>query len=186
MKATSKGEQTKNRIIECAAELFLKNGYTATGINDILSVLKLPKGSFYYSFKSKKDLAIAVSNYYNEKTIKWILSHAEGKKWDDFVKSLIGEMIKAAEKERHFGCPFAVLGLEVSYTEPEISSCYSKSMDNLINVFQNILQFSGLKPEDAQLSGQRAFAIYEGYLLYFRVCKDISVFKQMRRDLLEI
>ena len=35
MAKNTKGEQTKNKLIECAAELFFKNGYNATGINDI-------------------------------------------------------------------------------------------------------------------------------------------------------
>ena len=42
-----KGEESRQRLIECAAELFWKNGYSATGISEILKQTGLPKGSFY-------------------------------------------------------------------------------------------------------------------------------------------
>ena len=52
-----KGEESRQRLIECSAELFWKNGYSATGISEILKQTGLPKGSFYFYFKSKDDLA---------------------------------------------------------------------------------------------------------------------------------
>ena len=58
-----KGEESRQRLIECAAELFWKNGYSATGISEILKQTDLPKGSFYFYFKSKDDLATAVTEY---------------------------------------------------------------------------------------------------------------------------
>ena len=48
-----KGEESRQRLIECAAELFWKNGYSATGISEILKQTDLPKGSFYFYFKSR-------------------------------------------------------------------------------------------------------------------------------------
>ena len=61
-----KGEESRQRLIECAAELFWKNGYSATGISEILKQTDLPKGSFYFYFKSKDDLATAVTEYYQK------------------------------------------------------------------------------------------------------------------------
>ena len=55
-----KGEESRQRLIECAAELFWKNGYSATGISEILKQTDLPKGSFYFYFKSKDDLIKAI------------------------------------------------------------------------------------------------------------------------------
>ena len=56
-----KGKESRQHLIECAAELFWKNGYSATGISEILKQTGLPKGSFYFYFKSKDDLATALS-----------------------------------------------------------------------------------------------------------------------------
>ena len=37
-----KGEESRQRLIECAAELFWKNGYSTTGISEILKQTDLP------------------------------------------------------------------------------------------------------------------------------------------------
>ena len=39
----TKGEESRQRLIKCAAELFWKNGYSATRISQILRQTGLPK-----------------------------------------------------------------------------------------------------------------------------------------------
>ena len=186
MVKTTKGEQSKNKLVECAAQLFLQKGYNATGINDILAGTGLPKGSFYFHFASKKDLAVEVSNYYEKKIGKWILETARGKVWKDFITELIGKMIEGAEQKNHFGCPFAVLGLEIAFSEPDISEYYYNSMKKLIDIFANVFEFSGIPVDKTSIIANRAFAIYEGYLLYYRVGKDVEALRMMLRDLIAI
>ena len=48
-----KGEESRQRLIECAAELFWKNGYSTTGISEILKQTDLPKGSFIFISKAR-------------------------------------------------------------------------------------------------------------------------------------
>lgn len=183
---TTKGEQSKIRLIECAAELFLQKGYNATGINDILAGTGLPKGSFYFHFASKKDLAINVSAYYESKIGGWILNTSKGKTWVEFVTDLIGQMIQGAENKKHYGCPFAVLGLEIAFSEPDISESYYKSMKKIIDIFASVLKISDIPEDKIDVLSNRAFAIYEGYLLYYRIGKDVEVLKMMLRDLIDI
>ena len=77
-----KGEESRQRLIECAAELFWKNGYSATGISEILKQTDLPKGIFLFYFKSKDDLATAVTEYYQKSywnNFKIVLREMTGK-----------------------------------------------------------------------------------------------------------
>jgi len=53
--------ERRNNIIAIAEELFLVNGYENTTINDIVDKLNLAKGTFYYHFRSKDELLVAVS-----------------------------------------------------------------------------------------------------------------------------
>ncbi|WP_238883093.1 TetR/AcrR family transcriptional regulator [Clostridium sp. YIM B02551] len=183
MAKNTKGEQSKNKLIECAAELFMKNGYNATGINDILALAELPKGSFYFHFSSKKNLAIEVSYYFDKKINEWIIETSKGKKWDEFITQLIQQMISSAEQNKHYGCPFAVLGLEIAFSEPDISEYYNKSIKRLIGVFKDIFEFSGISSDTSEEIAHKAFAIYEGYLVYYRISKDVDVLKRMLKDL---
>lgn len=182
----TKGEQTKNKLIECAAELFFKNGYNATGINDILKITQLPKGSFYFQFKSKKELAIEVNYYYEKKLAIWILETSKGKKWDQFITDLVNDMVKEAEEGKYFGCPLTTLGHELAFYEPEISKHYSDSLTKLIGVFASIIERSGIPKGKTEILAKRVFAMYEGYLVYYRISKDTNVLKDMSYNLIAI
>ena len=49
----TKGEKTRQMIIEKAAPLFNKNGYAGTSLSDIMKVTGLAKGGLYGNFKTK-------------------------------------------------------------------------------------------------------------------------------------
>ena len=53
---TRKGEETKARILAAATELIHLKGFKNTGLQEILDASGVPKGSFYFYFKSKEDL----------------------------------------------------------------------------------------------------------------------------------
>lgn len=187
MKNYTKGEISKNKIIEIAAKLFWINGYNATGIVDILTRAKLPKGSFYYHFKSKKELAICVCDYFQEKIGRWFLSAAEGKSyWREFAGTLTQNIIKGVEEKEYFGCPFSVIGQETSITEPEIASYAAGAIKNLGEVFKKILMKFGIAEENALKLSFQCLAIYEGYLVYFRISWDKKAIFAMKEALIDL
>ncbi len=55
--ATRKGEETRERILAVARELIHQHGFKQTGLADILTASRVPKGSFYFYFRSKEELA---------------------------------------------------------------------------------------------------------------------------------
>ena len=183
MESKSKGEQARERLIECAAKLFLERGYNATGINDILAAAAMTKGSFYFYFTSKKELAVKVFEYYQEKTKQWVLVIASGKSWEDFISVFVGEKIDAAAAGEYYGCPMAVLGGEIAFQEPDIAARYSESMKGLISIFAKVLLQSGVAPDQARILAKRAFIIYEGYILYYRISKDGNELKALLEEL---
>lgn len=57
---SSKGKETRRRIIEAAIELFHRDGIYATSPDDVIEASGTGKGQFYYYFKNKQDLVHAV------------------------------------------------------------------------------------------------------------------------------
>lgn len=55
-RAQASQEATVDRICDAALELFVKNGYRATTIDEIARRVRLTKGAVYYYFQSKADL----------------------------------------------------------------------------------------------------------------------------------
>lgn len=53
--------ERRYQLIAIAEQLFLKNGYENTTVKQIVDSLNLAKGTYYYHFRSKADILIAVS-----------------------------------------------------------------------------------------------------------------------------
>ncbi len=52
------GSKTRSLLLDAALELALVNGLGSTSIDEILEKAKLTKGTFFYHFKSKDELAL--------------------------------------------------------------------------------------------------------------------------------
>lgn len=60
MRVTKEPEERRNEILDVAQMLFFSKGYAKTTVNDILQVIGIAKGTFYYYFKSKEEVMDAV------------------------------------------------------------------------------------------------------------------------------
>jgi AcrR family transcriptional regulator len=56
----------KERIVATTFDLFAKQGYNSTGINQIIADAGVAKASFYLHFKSKEDLCVEFLNVRHE------------------------------------------------------------------------------------------------------------------------
>lgn len=54
---TTKGSDTRERILDAAQTLVLQRGFAGTAVDDILRAAGLTKGAFFHHFESKGDLA---------------------------------------------------------------------------------------------------------------------------------
>ncbi|MFV2004102.1 MAG: TetR/AcrR family transcriptional regulator [Gammaproteobacteria bacterium] len=55
-----KGEGNRQRIIDAADNLFYRRGYNQTSFQDISDATGIPRGNFYYYFKTKDEILNAV------------------------------------------------------------------------------------------------------------------------------
>jgi TetR/AcrR family transcriptional repressor of nem operon len=63
----TKGEQTRERILDAAQTLILDRGYAGVSVDQLINSLGLTKGAFFHHFKSKRDLArILIRRYADE------------------------------------------------------------------------------------------------------------------------
>ena len=62
-----KRQSTKSRIVKAAWNLFFKNGYDKTTIEDIIAASKTSTGTFYHYFKGKESLLNSLSYLFDEK-----------------------------------------------------------------------------------------------------------------------
>ncbi len=57
---------TREALIRCGVELCTQSGFQATGIEEVLQRVNVPKGSFYHYFRNKREFGKQVINSYAE------------------------------------------------------------------------------------------------------------------------
>lgn len=64
VKVQSKGEQTRERLMDIAQDAVLQKGFAATSIDEIIAEAGITKSGFFYHFRDKNDLAKAMLQRY--------------------------------------------------------------------------------------------------------------------------
>lgn len=180
----TKGEQSKRKIVETAGELFWKNGYTKTGISEILKATGLPKGSFYYHFEKKVDLAEAVLQYYSQIVLDLLQKIAEeSDSWDQFCDAFPQAFQEKLGDRRYYGCPLAVVGMEIAFQEPDLARLYGKALEQVKDVLVQTLRATAGDLEHLEETAELCCAIYEGNLVLYRVSKDPNILLRLNAQL---
>lgn len=110
-------ETTKMRILSEGARIVYEKGFNHTGIQEILAAAGVPKGSFYFYFKSKDDFGLQLVDFYLEFALAGmdaILGSASDQPLErlrDFFRHMKGV---AKERGLRGGCPFGNLAQEMA------------------------------------------------------------------------
>src|SRR4051794_31670246 len=108
MSAVAEKTSTRERILNAARELFWLKGYPETSVAEILEKAEANSGSFYYYFKSKEELLLAVLDQYVELLYPEVMDRAFATTADPIerVFAVLGGYRYALEVTGcTFGCP---------------------------------------------------------------------------------
>ncbi|HSE41362.1 MAG TPA: TetR/AcrR family transcriptional regulator [Acidobacteriota bacterium] len=128
-----RGEKTRQKIISEAASLFHHQGYTATGLDQILKKAEVTKGAFYHHFRSKKDVALAVIR-------EVVADQVQTRMIDPVINAsnplvAIRNVVLSLRKETPdsdllTGCPINNLANELALQDPEIQMALATLFHN--------------------------------------------------------
>ena len=75
-----KQSEARERILQTAADLFYRNGYRATGINEVIAKAGVAKATFYAHYPTKEDLCLAYLKNRNAKEAAEIMEFVNSKR----------------------------------------------------------------------------------------------------------
>lgn len=174
----SKGEATREKILETAAELIHRKGFGATSINDLLEATGLKKGSLYFHFQGKDALGLAILEKARADFLLFLDASLSGATPGNRLDNFLNRVMKT-HKGMGFvgGCIFGNTALEMGDTESEFSSFIEKVFEEWMEKLQTVIveaQKSGEVrsgiPADV-LAGHMVAAI-EGGIMLSRLKKD--------------
>ncbi len=100
-----KHSEVKHKIIETASNLFYKNGYNSTGINEIITEAGIAKATLYNHFKSKEDICLAYLQFKNTTFLTDIKEFTNSQKVGKLKLLAIFDFLQKFFKNKDFnGC----------------------------------------------------------------------------------
>jgi TetR/AcrR family transcriptional regulator, transcriptional repressor for nem operon len=117
---------TKNKLLSTAVELIWENSYGSISVDDICSRAGVNKGSFYYAFRSKSELAAAAyEDHWNKKRslMDGIFSPQTPplERLEKYCDWMVEDQLAKYQKfGKMCGCPFASIGSELSTQDEQI------------------------------------------------------------------
>ena len=125
--SVSRGEQTRERLLDIAQQAILEKGFGATSIEEIVSEAGISKNGFFYHFKDKNELAKALLTRFldqDKELMDGIFDRAEALSDDPLHAFLIGLKLFAETMadlpELHPGCLVAVVCYQERLFDKEV------------------------------------------------------------------
>lgn len=141
--------EKKEFVIEKSAELFFRNGYVNTGLNDILKACDIAKGSFYYYFSSKDEVLLKVIDFHKDKIISLFSDTVDDLsifKLKSFFSKFFENIVIIKNIDNSFfygGSPLGNLNAEISNINNEINHKIKEAYFEIENTISLFLQTLG-------------------------------------------
>lgn len=103
MRISKDPEERKNELVDAAEELFSTVGYDKTSVSDIVKKVSVAQGTFYYYFKSKEDIFMAIFTRSSEKLLLEMNEKVKEKNIDAAQKLIIVIKLYVKSKESSAG-----------------------------------------------------------------------------------
>jgi TetR/AcrR family transcriptional regulator, transcriptional repressor for nem operon len=179
---------TREEIIRKGAELIHAQGFNATGLQQILRTAGIPKGSFYFYFKSKEDFGLEIINYFNASMSSIFTRYLNEKKIPPLKRlEKLFEFFETAFQKSGYslGCPIGNLALELADTNERLRLHLANVIEALIAQINLCLQDAkndkslpaNLNTDD---TARFIFHGFEGAVLHMKVVKSIEPIRGFR------
>jgi TetR/AcrR family transcriptional regulator, transcriptional repressor for nem operon len=189
----------RERLMDAAMDLMWQNSYGAASVEAICESAGAKKGSFYYFFKSKSELAAAALEAdWNKKKVEMdsIFSPVVPplERFDRYFDFVYGRLAKLQQKcGSILGCPFVSVGSEVSTQDETVRETIDRIMDRKLKYFISAVRDAGaqglIDAPDPETKGRALFACYQGTIAQARIQNDIESirdFKHVAKEILGV
>lgn len=164
----------KERILDTVSVLFHKQGYNATGINQIIEEAKVAKASFYQHFKSKEDLCVAFLNqrhdYWFNELEKFTVNEKDSKLK---ILASFDFLIFMNQKENFRGCSFLNILSEIASDNVKVLSVIQSHKFDLRKYFKNIL--------NDEILAAHVYLLFESSIVESQLFKSNDLIEQSKK-----
>jgi TetR/AcrR family transcriptional repressor of nem operon len=186
----------KERLTDAAMDLIWENSYGTTSVDAICERAGSKKGSFYYFFKSKSELAAAALE------AEWKKRRSDMDKlfsptvpplerldsYFDYVHDSLAERQKKCGSV--LGCPMLAAGSEVSTQDQVLRNTVDRILDQKISYFVSAIRDAHaqglINAPDPEAKARALFACYQGTLTQARIQNDMELIRNFKEIALDV
>jgi TetR/AcrR family transcriptional repressor of nem operon len=187
-------QDTKHKILEAGARIIHLKGYYHTGIQEVLEAAGVPKGSFYFYFKSKEDFGLQAIDYFNDMYLGMV---------DPIAKNTALPPLQRIEKIFDYfidlfpalnftcGCPIGNLSQEMGDLSEAFSSKLAASVEVMVNIYKHLLdeakETDGISQEmNTQEAAEFIVSSWHGSLMKMKITKSLAPLKLHKQFILNM
>jgi len=163
---------TRQRMLDSAADLFHTQGYHATGLNQLLSAGGAPKGSLYFHFPGGKEQLAAEALTISATRLRDLLRELLDKGGIGAVVDALGQALEASGFRR--GCPIATVAVDAAADSEQIRSACADGYSGWLAVIDEYLVAQGFPEAEAHRIGTIALTAIEGGLMLAKLGHDLA------------
>ena len=186
----------REKLMDAVMELIHTGSYGSTTIDHICEKAGVKKGSFYYFFDSKSDLAIAAveARFQEDRKLSDVIFSSAIpplERIHGMCQYLLERQSELQKKHgRVLGCPLHSIGSEVSTEEPELCAKIQEIMVHHRKYLESTIREAHtqglIHAPDPVAKAEMVFAYYEGLLTHARIQNDLSVLSEMEEGTMSL
>jgi TetR/AcrR family transcriptional repressor of nem operon len=184
-----KGEITRENILQKSLNIFLNKGISATSISDIVSEVGIQKGSLYYFFPNKDNLALEALKKAKEDFSVFLSRSMKGKNPAEKLSNYFNAVLEFHRlRELKGGCIFGNSALEMSERNERIRNLleevFSLWQGKLVELLEKGKKVGYFKETiDPDKVSWKIISEIEGAIMLSRTFRDIKFMEDRLTEL---
>jgi TetR/AcrR family transcriptional repressor of nem operon len=188
--------ESKRKLLETAMQMIWESSYGSVSVDDICTKAGVNKGSFYYAFKSKSDLAVAAFERYWEnkqplmdKIFSPQIPPLE--RLDSYCHLIIQDQkVKYQSFGKMLGCPFCSVGSELSTQDEKIRLKAEQMSQRMIKYNESLvrdLAAAGLiEVKDVTELAQELYSYVTGVLMQAKIENNVKHVERLQHGVMRL
>jgi len=173
-------KDSKQKLLQAGARIIVKKGFNDAGLQEIVNTAGVPKGSFYFYFKSKEDFGTQLIDFYADffgSRLREILSHPEGPHLAKIRRYLDWQADYMEANGFEGGCPFGILAQEMADRSDRFRERIQVVFDRLRRQIAGVLDQARtageIRPEiDPLAAADHIICAWQGVLMQMKVARN--------------
>ena len=172
-------DNSKEQILEAAMKVFVKNGFSETRMEDIAENSGLSKGAIYHHYKSKKDLFLALIDFWEEYFFFKIFFNkdVESKKSADLLRDMASDMIETFKTRKYIllaELEFWSLANHDEDVRAKTEALYIKLMKLIRTIISKGVSSNEFKKLDVDVAALSVMTSLQG-VIWFSIFQDKNI-----------